>query len=266
MSVGATRSATRSPTQMSWQADLACHMVQGPLHSQTAWDIRSSPRMHRAFTELWGTDELFVHVAGFNLKPPVSLESCTRTGVVVPTSTGTATTSRTWLGHHPGPRRACCTSPIPRRTAVASASSLACFHTVLQNDPAFAAELQARRTQHPDNAPGGCMDLEELTGRRAVSIAGRAGDPIIWNSLLPGTSKHVSSHPRRAMSVSTSPVARMVGAAAAASNGAGGASVDLEEAKVRLIARRVYAWQHQLAAPEGSADEAGATHASSSDT
>ena len=111
------------------------------------------------------------------------------------------------------------------------------------------------------------MDLEELTGRRAVPIAGRAGDLIIWNSLLPhGTSKNVSSHPRRAMFVSMSPVARMVEAAAAASNGAGGASVDLEEAKARLIARRVYAWQHQLAAPEGSADEAGATHASSSDT
>jgi hypothetical protein len=68
----ATRSGTRSPVQLSWQADLEAHMVNGPLHSQAAWDVRSSERIHRAFAQLWGTPKLLVHVAGYNLKPPVS--------------------------------------------------------------------------------------------------------------------------------------------------------------------------------------------------
>jgi len=242
---------------MSWQADLEAHMVQGPLHGQAAWDIRSSPRMYRAFTQLWGTERLFVHVAGFNLKPPVSSLHPGWGG-------GTYLHWDYNITHLDGPPSIQGVLYLADTDVDGGGIRLIPrFHTHLQRNPVLAAKLQARRETYPDNAPSGCMDLEEITGFRAVPIAAKAGDLVVWNSLLPhGTGKNQSNEPRRCMFVSMSPVTKMAREAAAQAveldqgQNDGGIGYDTEAAEVALAARRVYAWRHQLSAAEGSSGDA----------
>ena len=53
MPAGMTRSGTRHPVQMRHQADLEAHMVKSDHHFPAAWEIRTSPRMHACFSQLW---------------------------------------------------------------------------------------------------------------------------------------------------------------------------------------------------------------------
>ena len=65
-----------------------------------------------------------------------------------------------------------------------------------------------------DNAPRGCKDLREVTGLPVVTLPGKAGDLVIWNSLLPhGNARNTSDSARQAMFLTMTPVDELVTAA-----------------------------------------------------
>jgi len=41
-------------------------------HTQGMWDLRTSPWIHRAMSQLWGTEELWCSIDTCDLKPPAS--------------------------------------------------------------------------------------------------------------------------------------------------------------------------------------------------
>ena len=51
------------------------------------------------------------------------------------------------------------------------------FHRLLEEDAALAQEWRRRRVDPstPDNGPGGCMDLAEISGLPVVQLAANAG-------------------------------------------------------------------------------------------
>ncbi len=178
MPAGLTRSGTRHPAQLRHQADLEAHMVEAKACSQAAWDVRTSHRMFACFAQLWGTRELWLNNAErpplFNLKPPIS-------------------------DRHPGwgggtylHWDASLTDAPPLHSGLQIQGVLALadtavngggirvvprFHRLLEEDAALAQEWRRRRADPstPDNGPGGCMDLAEISGLPVVQLAANAG-------------------------------------------------------------------------------------------
>jgi hypothetical protein len=58
-------------TRMLTEADGSNTMLN-MWHTQGMWDLRTSPRIHRAMSQLWGTEELWCSIDTCDLKPPAS--------------------------------------------------------------------------------------------------------------------------------------------------------------------------------------------------
>ena len=217
MPSGLTRSGTRHPVQMRHQADLEAHMVRAE-HCQAAWDIRTSPRMHKCFSQLWRTERLWLNNSEtpemarplFNLKPPVStLNPGWGGGTYLHWDASVEPDQAPPLHHGLQIQGVLYLADTPLNGG--GLRVVAGFHRLLERDPQFARQWHETRQVLPDNGPGGCMDLAELSGLPVTQLAGRAGDLVVWNSLLPhGTGKNTALQPRRALFVSMTPVDRLV--------------------------------------------------------
>ena len=157
---------------------------------QELWDNRQYPRVYRAFVDIWQTEHLWVTLDRANMKPPVrddrpewqhagfihwdldTLQDpipCGVQGVLYLTDT---TAEQGGFQCVPG---------FPRR-----------FADWVRTQPAD------RDARFPD-----------LAGLDVQSIPGRAGDLLIWNSLLPhGNGENTSDRPRLAQYISMFPAAR----------------------------------------------------------
>jgi hypothetical protein len=220
---GRTRSGTRHPAHADrWQADLEASMIRAE-HSPAAWRIRTAPRMHQCFSALWGTERLWLNGTEspeaarplFNLKPPVAdahpgwgggtylhWDASVEPGSAPPLHGGLQIQGVLYLAD----------TPVNGGGIRVAAG----FHRMLEDDPQLAQRWHEIRQRAPDNGPDGCMDLAELSGLPVTQLAARAGDLIVWNSLLPhGTGKNTAAEPRRAMFVSMTPVDRVVAEAPA---------------------------------------------------
>ena len=145
------------------------------LHHPALWANRNSPRIHRAFAQLWGRDNLWVNVdqAGFN--PPE------RPG---------------WS--FPGPHLhwdVSLAQPIPfGLQAILYLTDTDADQGAFTCIPGFHRTIEEWLNALPDGADPRAQDLR---GFVPVPIAGRAGDLIIWHHALPhGASPNRSARPR----------------------------------------------------------------------
>jgi hypothetical protein len=159
----------------TWYGGPQGHSIWIPLlHHAALWANRDSPRIHRAFAQIWGREDLWSSVdqAGFN--PPE------RSG---------------WK--FPGPHLhwdVSLAQPIPfgvqgilyLKDTAADQGAFTCV-------PGFHRRIQSWLESLPQGADPRKEDLSSL----AVPIAGRAGDLVIWRHELPhGSSPNRASRPR----------------------------------------------------------------------
>ncbi|CAN5760245.1 hypothetical protein BH10CHL1_BH10CHL1_25710 [soil metagenome] len=170
-------------------------------NSQPMWDNRQAPRLHEIFTELWGTEKLWVVLDRVNLNPPVNEQ---------------------W--HHQGflhwdmdPTK----PPEPLFQGVLyltdTSEAMGGFQCVPGSHRRL-LEWQATHTADEGTPPPGTSGRDwmmqkqhpikewVMEGLKAKSIPGKAGDFLIWNvALLHGNGKNVSDQPRLAQYISMSP-------------------------------------------------------------
>ena len=156
-------------------------------HHQALWDNRQHPRVYQAFVDIWGTPHLQVSLDRANMKPPVREDD------------------PAW--QHPGFIHwdlETDLDPVPFRVqGVLYLTDTSADQGGFQCVPGFPARFpEWVRTQPADRDPR----VPDLTGLEVRSIPGRAGDLLIWNSLLPhGNGRNTSDRPRLAQYITMSP-------------------------------------------------------------
>jgi Phytanoyl-CoA dioxygenase (PhyH) len=160
----------------TWYGGSQGHSIWIPLlHHPALWANRDSPRIHRAFSQLWGRDDLWVSVDQGGMNPPE------KPG---------------W--RFPGPNLHFDVSlalPIPfgvqgilyLTDTEANQGAFTCV-------PGFHRIVEDWLNNLPPGADPRQQDLAKLG---AVPIAGRAGDLIVWHHALPhGSSPNRAAKPR----------------------------------------------------------------------
>jgi len=154
-------------------------------HHQTLWDNRQFPAVHEAFSEIWGTEKLWVSIdrANMNLpfRPGWEFGGCIHWDID--------------------------TSQLPLPSEV---QGLLALEDTTEDGGGFqcVAGFPERfdewlRTQPSDRDPM----KPDLAGLEVKQVQMLAGDLLIWNSLLPhGTSPNRSARPRLAQYISMFPV------------------------------------------------------------
>jgi len=170
-------------------------------NNQAMWDNRQAPELHQIFSELWGTEKLWVVLDRTNLNPPVNEQ---------------------W--HYEGflhwdmdPTR----PPEPLFQGVLyltdTTEAMGGFQCVPGSHRRL-LEWQATHTPEEGTPPPGVAardwmmskgnPIKEwvMQGLERKSIPGKAGDFLIWNvALLHGNGKNVANQPRLAQYISMTP-------------------------------------------------------------
>lgn len=154
------------------------------------WNNRQYPRVYQAFADVWRTPHLWATLDRANMKPPVRADRPEwQHGGFIHWDVDTAQ------------------DPIPFRVqGVLYLTDTAADQGGFQCVPGFPRRFaEWVRTQPADRDPR----FPDLTGLEVRSIPGRAGDLLIWNSLLPhGNGENTSQRPRLAQYISMFPAAR----------------------------------------------------------
>ena len=182
---------------------------------QALWDNRQHPRVHQAFSEILGTEKLWVSLDRANMKPPDRAD-------------------RPEWGHKGMVHWDIDTSqdPIPFQVqGVLYLTDTDEEQGGFQCVPGFHARFADWvRSQPADRDPR----HPDLTGLEVKSIGGQAGDLVIWHSLLAhGNGHNRSDRPRLAQYITMSPA---------------------QEENADLRAARVRAWQERRAMPKWPGD------------
>ena len=155
---------------------------------QALWDNRQGPRLHQAFSELLGTEKLWVSIDRANFKPPFHPDhpEYDHRGFI---HWDYDTSQR----------------PLPQRRVqgVLYLADTAADQGGFQCVPEIYGDLEAYLAAQPDDRN---PRVPDLTGYTATPIPGQAGDLLIWNVLLPhGNGRNVTSRPRFAQFISMFP-------------------------------------------------------------
>ena len=157
---------------------------------QALWDNRQYPRVYQAFADIWQTPRLWVTLDRANMKPPVRADHPEwQHGGFIHWDVDTSQ------------------DPIPCGVqGVLYLTDTAADQGGFQCVPGFPRRFaEWVRTQPADRDPR----FPDLTGLEVRSIPGRAGDLLIWNSLLPhGNGENTSARPRLAQYISMFPAQR----------------------------------------------------------
>jgi hypothetical protein len=157
---------------------------------QAIWNNRQHPRVHGAFADIWGTEELWVSLDRANMKPPVRADH------------------PEW-NHEGFIHWDADTSKLPVPFGVQGVLYLTDTgenQGGFQCVPGFPKRFDEWvRTQPADRNPS----RPDLTGLDVKSIPGKAGDLLIWHRLLPhGNGHNTSDRPRLAQYITMSPAGR----------------------------------------------------------
>ena len=156
-------------------------------HHQAFWNNRQHPRVYGAFADLWGTDKLWVSFDRANMTPPKRLD-------------------RPHGFHEPLIHWDFDASLHPDRFSVQGVLYL----TDTDEDqggfqcvPGFHRRFSDWVKTQPSDRNPGQPDMAGLTLRK---VSGKAGDLLIWHSLLPhGNSENMSERPRWSQYILMSP-------------------------------------------------------------
>ena len=158
----------------SWYQNQASIMVSIFDHP-TLWATRKSPRIHKAFSQIWGTADLWMSVDRVAMNPPERHD---------------------W--HFPGPSLHWDTSLIP--PVKFGVQGILCLNDTLAEQgafttvPGFHKRIDDWLRSLPPDADPRSQDLLSLG---AKSIPGQAGDFIIWQNAMPhGASPNRATQPR----------------------------------------------------------------------
>ncbi|MSS73681.1 MAG: hypothetical protein EXS64_19665 [Candidatus Latescibacteria bacterium] len=154
---------------------------------QALWNNRQHPRIHRAFSEIWGTERLWVSFDRANMKPP------------------TRPDKQEW--DHPGFIHwdlDTFARPIPFKV-----QGVLCLTDTSEDQGGFQCVPGFHRTfeewvktQPEDRDPR----RPDLTGLEVRKAPGKAGDLIIWHSLLAhGNGRNATDRPRLAQYITMFP-------------------------------------------------------------
>ncbi|HLI49326.1 MAG TPA: phytanoyl-CoA dioxygenase family protein [Chthonomonas sp.] len=162
---------------------------------QALWDTRQYPRVHQAFSEIFGTPKLCVTIDRVNMKPPRH-------------------PNHPEYDHKGFIHWDVDTSKLPLPFAV---QGVLCLTDTTEDMggfqciPGFHKGLEEWiATQPPDRNPR-VPDLNALPpGKKVVPIPAKAGDLIIWiNTLAHGNGHNVSNRPRFSQYISMFPAERL---------------------------------------------------------
>src|SRR5438105_11827383 len=157
---------------------------------QSLWDNRQHPRVHQAFSEIFGSEKLWVSFDRANLKPPYNPKypDYDHRGFI----------------HWDIDTRKLHEIPFGVQGVLClteTTSDMGGFHCV----PGMHRNLDEWIKTQPKNRNPRVLDLD---GRSVVPIPGKAGDLIIWNRLLPhGNGRNLSDRPRMAQYITMFPAA-----------------------------------------------------------
>lgn len=157
-------------------------------HYQSMWNTRQHPRLHEIFSEVHGTDRLWVMIDRTNLKPPADPahpEHDHKGFIHWDTDTSL----------YPNiPFRVQAVLALTDTTA--DMGGFQCVPEIYQDLDAWIARQPADR--HPFRP--------DLTGYSITKLAMKAGDLVIWTTLLPhGNGHNVSERPRLAQYITMNP-------------------------------------------------------------
>ena len=151
---------------------------------QSLWDNRQHPRVYGAFADIWETDKLWVSIDRVNLNPPARADWDFQGFVHWDIDTSLR--------------------PLPMRVqGVLSLVDVPADAGGLQVVPGFHRRFEEWvSTQPADRDPR----MPDMTGLELQSLAMKAGDLVIWHSLLPhGTGRNNSTRPRLAQYITMFP-------------------------------------------------------------
>src|SRR5579883_1372443 len=157
---------------------------------QTLWDTRQNPKLHQVFSEIYGTEKLWVTMDRVGLKPPrhPAHPEYDHKGFVH------------WdVDTNNPPKDLRVQGVLYLADTDANMGGFVCVPGFFNNRE----KLEAwRATQAPDRNPR----QPDLTGLEVVPIPGKKGDLVIWNTLLAhGNGHNVSDRPRLAQYISMHP-------------------------------------------------------------
>jgi len=151
---------------------------------QALWDNRQHPRVYGAFADIWGMENLWVSIDRVNLNPPARADWDFQGFVHWDIDTSLR--------------------PLPNRVqGVLSLVDVPADAGGLQVVPGFHRRFDEWvKTQPADRDPR----APDMRGLELKSLAMKAGDLVIWHSLLPhGTGRNNSSRPRLAQYITMFP-------------------------------------------------------------
>ena len=160
----------------TWYAQPHGHSIWVPLLRHPAiWANRRSPRIARAFAQLWRRDDLWASVDQVGFNPPETRHWC-----------------------FPGPHLhwdASLAMPMPfGLSGILYLTDTAADQGAFTCVPGFHRRIESWLAELPAGANPAEQDLRALG---AIPIAGRAGDLIIWHQALPhGSSPNRATRPR----------------------------------------------------------------------
>jgi hypothetical protein len=147
-------------------------------HHQTQWDIRQYPGLHQVFSELWGTEKLWV--------------TMDRIGFVPPTRPGDAGPRMHW-DNDPRLRVRNYQAIVYLTDAPAERAPFCTVPSVFKNSSRWLADKPADWSHRS----------ADFSGCEMTPVPGNAGDLIIWDARLPhGPGWNLSSSPRLMFAVS----------------------------------------------------------------
>ena len=151
---------------------------------QALWDNRQHPRVYGAFVDIWATEALWVTIDRVNLNPPARDDGGFQGFVHWDIDTSLR--------------------PLPVGVqGVMALVDVKAGEGGLQVVPGFHREFETWVKTQPVNRDPWKPDI---SGYELVGVEMRAGDLVIWNSMLPhGTSRNMADKPRLAQYISMFP-------------------------------------------------------------
>lgn len=158
------------------------------MHTPAMWRVRQSPQIHRAFADLWGTDNLWITIDRCILKPPLRADR---------PEWGATGDPRGLLHWDFSPA----TTPKRLRLfqAVVYREDTAADQGTFQCVPGFQNRYEDWHASRNGDFESGTTAPMEQGLESPTPVAGEAGDLLIWDSFSPhGHCNNTSSKPRLA--------------------------------------------------------------------